>query len=510
MDIINFSLAVKSYLAYYDMISLAVEETFRLGVLFVVAAGNDGNRPYILTSVAQTPNAISCAATGHPGSDTAGIIELYSSRGPGQNNIIKPDLSAPSRSSAAVVGTGNKYERYAGTSFSTPLIAGSAALMKARCTTCSPFAIKAILMNNAYRDIKTASNQTVPVTQGGSGELRMDAALEADFWAFSPDDGDMQASLSLGLINAAADLTIRRTIKVVSLTTDTQSLSVKTKFRDQEDEATGAVQIAISPTEAALISCPGDFIFEIEFRITAAKAPDNHMNSGGSLGSDPTSLDKNEVDGHIIISSRETGKEIGLPFHALLRKAANVSVSSVSLPSSAVASSTNVTVENRSAGVAQLDAFELLVLSQDDSESPKGEDDVPTDLRAVGYRTLDIGEPECSFLLEFAFTLWERPHHLMPHYVLATVRVNDTDYLLFNSGVGFLPDRNIECNILNQQTRTRFAQAFPSTTPRILATSLYELVPNTSASPHLDSFRYSFTLQHFLPSKEFLQILPTF
>jgi len=458
VDIINFSLTAMSYLAYYDMISLAVEEAFRLGVLSVVAAGNQGNKPYILTSVAQTPSAITCAATGHPGSNMTGVIEYYSSRGPGQNNIIKPDLAAPSRSNAAFVGTGNKYKRSAGTSFSTPLVAGSAALIKSQCRTCSPFAIKAILMNNASRNIKTTSNQPVPITQGGSGELRIDSALEADFWAFSPDDGDVQPSLSLGLINAAANVTIQRTIKVVSLVSDAQTLTVTSQFRDPNDEASGALEIVISPSEVVLTNCPGEVTIDIEFRINAANAPNNMMNSGGALGSDPISLDKNEFDGHILISSQETGKEIRLPFHALIRKAASVSVSTKTLPSSVAASSTVVQVENQGAGVAQLDAFELLVLSQDDPESLRGEDDVPSDLRAVGYRTLDVGEAGCSFLLEFAFTLWERPMHIVPHYVIAAISVGDTDFLLFNSGV---PHRNIESKIINLRTNSTVCTGFP-------------------------------------------------
>lgn len=459
VDIINFSLTSMTYLPYYDMISLAVEEAFRLGVLSVVAGGNLENKPYILTSVSQTPNALSCAATAHPVSDKVGVIAHYSSRGPGQNNIIKPDLAAPSGSNGAFVGSGNKYKRRAGTSFSTPLIAGASALIKSTCPTCSPFAIKAILMNNAYRGIKTASGDiAVPVTLGGSGELRIDDALEATFWAFSPDEGDVQPSISLGLVNAAADVTIQRTVKVVGLTSYTQTLTVMSKVRDPSDEASGAVRIVISPNEAVLTSCPGEALINVEFRVTAANAPNNKMNSGGSLGSDPVSLDKNEFDGHILISSKETGKEIGLPFHLLIRKAANVSVSNKTLPSSIVASSTVIEVENQGAAVGQVDTFELLVLSQDDPESPQGEDDVPSDLRAVGYRTLDVGEPYCSFLLEFAFTLWERPLHIVPHYVFATISVDDTDYVLYNNGI---PHRNIECKILNAQTNATICTGFP-------------------------------------------------
>ena len=460
MDIINLSLSTESFASFYDLISLAIEEAFRLGVLTVVAFGNTGNAPYNAGAVATTPNAIACASTGKVGSENERVMEKYSARGPGDNNIIKPDLAAPSRSFVARAGTGTKYSRLAGTSFSAPIISGSAALIKGQCPTCSPFAVKAILMNNAYRDIKAGTNSTMnaPITWMGSGEIRTGFALEADFWAYSPDQGGIQPSLSLGLVNAATDLVIQRRIKVVSLTPDTHVLSTRSVFRDPDDEMSGAIYIVTSPAELSVNGCQEEAAFDVEFRIDAAKAPSNFMNSGGVLGSDPTTLDKNEFDGHIIISSKQTGKEISLAFHAILRRAADISISNATLPASTESNSTVVEIENRGAGVGQIDAYELLALSEDDPEASMGQPNRPADLRAAGYRTLEVGRPGCSFVLEFAFTLWERVQHLVPTFVYAKIRTDGDEYVLAQSG---FYSRNIGCTVINMQTNEELCTGFP-------------------------------------------------
>ena len=36
-----------------------------------------------------------------------------------------------------------------------------------------------------------------PLSSVGNGELRIGTSLDADFWAFSPDEGDVQPSISL-------------------------------------------------------------------------------------------------------------------------------------------------------------------------------------------------------------------------------------------------------------------------------------------------------------------------
>jgi subtilisin family serine protease len=419
VDVINMSFSSPAFSSYFDPMSLAIENTFKLGVLSVISAGNQRNNPYIIGIPSGTANALAVAATGSVFNEAVGVMESYSSRGPSDFNYLKPDLSAPGQMPLAAAGTGSRSTIRVGTSFSAPLVAGAAALLKEKCPNCSPLAIKALLMNNAYRNIRyfDGSDKSAPVTLGGSGELRVDASLEADFWAFSPDAGDVQPSLSLGLVNAAKNVVIHRAITVSSLTNASQTLKLGYSFRDPDDEAKGALRIVANPTVVTLDGCSQNVTFDVEFHVIAAAAPDNVMTSGGKLGSDASQADMIEFDGYILIESIESGKEIGLPFLMLLRKAANVTASNTVLPSASDAGpgTTRVTLKNLGAGTAQIDAYNLLGVSDDSSEAEHGESELPGDLRAVGYRTVPGDKPGCSYLLEFAFTLWERPEHLVPN-----------------------------------------------------------------------------------------------
>lgn len=65
VDVVNMSLG-SSYGQQEDDSATAVARMERLGVVVVVAAGNDGNRPYIVSSASTSPGAISVAQTSMP------------------------------------------------------------------------------------------------------------------------------------------------------------------------------------------------------------------------------------------------------------------------------------------------------------------------------------------------------------------------------------------------------------------------------------------------------------
>jgi subtilisin family serine protease len=419
VDIINLSLGSPVYSSYYDMLAFAIERAFQLGTLTVAAFGNEGDLPFISGAQANSPNVLAVGATGHPDFLVEGrqYMEDYSSRGPGSQFQLKPDISAPSGSFAAIAGSGNKYMRVHGTSFSAPITVGAAALVMERCPGCSPFAIKAILMNNADRNVgdekarNSTSNKQAPLSSVGSGEIRIAAALAADFWAFSPDEGDIQPSISLGLINVADDMVVARRIRVLSLTSGTDTIVVSVIFRDPADEAMGALEVNIVNTTFTLSSCSANHTeIEIQFKITAVNVPDNFLGSRRS----PENLDMNEFDGHVVLMSMTTSKSIHIPFYAILRKAANVTVVQRTLPNGGKPYETNVSIENTGAGVAQIDAYQLLGRAPDTPEADYGEAEPSANIRAIGYRTVLANKTNCSYVAEFVINLWERPRHVIP------------------------------------------------------------------------------------------------
>lgn len=193
-----------------DLLAQAVENASSLGVLVVAAAGNDGSAaalPPNLGSVETpgiAPSAISVAAStnshswGHSASGLFPVdisnyntIASFSSRGPAlgaaASSGIKPEVTA--------VGTnmylaGQNYDpngdlysasRYlvgSGTSFSSPMVAGAAALVKQAHPAWQPAELKSALVNTATQDLTDGGNPAT-IAAAGAGKLSAGNAVTA-------------------------------------------------------------------------------------------------------------------------------------------------------------------------------------------------------------------------------------------------------------------------------------------------------------------------------------------
>jgi subtilisin family serine protease len=121
--------------------------TAQYGVLFVIAAGNSGERYETVASPASADAALAVAAF-----DKADQLVGFSSRGPRVGDLaMKPDIAAPgldittARSSANPEGEGF-YDLHGGTSFATPHVAGAAAVLAQARPELGPAQLKATLM----------------------------------------------------------------------------------------------------------------------------------------------------------------------------------------------------------------------------------------------------------------------------------------------------------------------------------------------------------------------------
>lgn len=130
----------------------------------------------------------------HP--ELADTISDFSSRGPG-TGILKPEIAAPGDSiRSALAGSGNGSSVASGTSLSTPLVAGAAALLKQLHPDWPVEDLKAAMMNTAAPTFDLQGHP-YPESLVGAGRLRIGAAAQTPLTA-AAEEGAGLVSLSFG------------------------------------------------------------------------------------------------------------------------------------------------------------------------------------------------------------------------------------------------------------------------------------------------------------------------
>ena len=124
-----------------DILSRAVDQASRTGMVVVVAAGNQGPEESTITSPGCSREAITVGAA-----DKNGKIAPYSSRGLTADGRVKPDVVAPGSNIASANADGG-FIRRSGTSMAAPHVAGQAAILLSSGQ--SPRSIKQNIINSS-------------------------------------------------------------------------------------------------------------------------------------------------------------------------------------------------------------------------------------------------------------------------------------------------------------------------------------------------------------------------
>jgi hypothetical protein len=177
-----------------------------------------------------------------------GLVTGFSSRGPAVFNLIKPDLTAPGTNfytaaqrldSRGEVFNTSGYSTTSGTSFSSPMVAGAAAVLKGLRPGLGMSEIRSLLIN-------TAAPVEAPLRDAGAGQLDLEAAVQATA-AASP------TALHFGTGNADSSVSRELTITNLGLAADTFSFEVSpvTPFAAPDTPPAG---IRLQPGESRTIT----------------------------------------------------------------------------------------------------------------------------------------------------------------------------------------------------------------------------------------------------------------
>jgi hypothetical protein len=289
-----------------------------------------------------------------------------------------------------------------------------------------------MLMNTGETDIDTDPfSGPAPITRIGGGEVRVDQAFDTPAAAW--DEDTLQGGLSFGFVDVDKDVVnLQKTVIVKNYSDEDREYDVVPTFRYQDDADSGAVSVNV-PSGKVKVRAGRTAKVQVHMTIDGNLLGGNFMNSG-SQGADPAALTANEFDGYLVLDDGEF--PIHMPWHVLPRRAANVAGPGVF---NAKGGTAVVNLENNGVGTAQVDAYNLIAVSENQPEGGAGEQSPTPDIRAVGVNTIPVPEFFCSaqesFLWQFAVNTWERQQHLMPvmHVVSLDIdRDGVDDYAVLN------------------------------------------------------------------------------
>lgn len=165
-------------------------------------------------------------------------LSSFTSRGPGDGNIFKPDLAAPGQSIVSTgVGSGTGPATLSGTSMAAPHAAGVAALLRQKWPDLPSEAIKAMMQNSstpAYIDGVAGAAMPYPLTLQGVGRVQADVAATLSSYA-------APGGISFGRVNPTSHESITKKVTLTNLS------SVPRFYRIEHQPNQTMPGVAVSP-----------------------------------------------------------------------------------------------------------------------------------------------------------------------------------------------------------------------------------------------------------------------
>jgi serine protease AprX len=295
-DVVSSSLAYDNWYSFSDfdgntaVTTRAADRAASLGIVVVNAAGNYRHTTGHISAPADGDSVITVGAV-----DSTGILASFSSPGPTYDGRIKPDVCAQGVDTRCAVGgqlatrSPTGYGRAGGTSLSTPLVAGVAALLLEIHPEWGPWDVI-----NALRS--TASQNENPDNDYGWGIVNAFRAANIKvpyviFTDYSVDDDSLESSQGNGNGTVEPGEQVELSITVVNLSDNTGSNDAVASLKT-EDPYVSFIQSEVElgtilPGESAITQHP--FVFRM-----SSSAPDSHVVL--------FQLDVSDIDGNLATS----------------------------------------------------------------------------------------------------------------------------------------------------------------------------------------------------------------
>jgi subtilisin family serine protease len=255
----------------------------------------------------------------------------FSSRGINDTGNVKPDVTAVGVSVfSAGNGTGNQGLNDSGTSMATPMVAGTAALVKSLHPEWSSEQVKADIMNTADQDLFQGLDHTGPKyapNRVGSGRIDVESALDNQTLAYSidngtggTDNGTVSASFGPVAVTPSDDPTVlTRTIKVQNTSLDTVTYDVSF---DERTSVPGA-DYSVSP-DSVTIDPRSSKTVTVTLTITPGeltKTIDPTMDRFQAVADRQYQAD---ASGNVVFSSQDERPDLRVPVYAAPRPASTM------------------------------------------------------------------------------------------------------------------------------------------------------------------------------------------
>jgi subtilisin family serine protease len=147
------------------------------------------------------------------------MLSTFSSRGPSRSGALKPDVAAPGGNIfSALAGSGSSGQTLSGTSMAAPHVAGAMALLKQLHPDWTPQQLKALVMNTAIKDVRSAlvaNSQIYGPARVGAGRVNLPNAAAQSVIVFDTAHPE-RVSISFGNVGVTGNAQITRSVSLVN------------------------------------------------------------------------------------------------------------------------------------------------------------------------------------------------------------------------------------------------------------------------------------------------------